>query len=124
MVGLFAYNPPLCLEAVKEAGKVGKIKIVAFDEDDTTLQGIVDGEIFGTVVQNPYMYGYDSVRILAALARNEKLEDALKATKGTLLLDQKKILFSARVIKKNPDASKPREVEVGKYWEQLKELTK
>ena len=31
VVGLFAYNPPLALEAIKEAGKTGKIKIIAFD---------------------------------------------------------------------------------------------
>lgn len=124
MVGLFAYNPPLCLEAIKEAKKVGKIKIVGFDEDETTLQGIIDGEIFATVVQNPYMYGYDSVRILAALARGEKLHDAMGASEGTVLLDQNKILFPARVIKKNPDAAREREVEVEKYWTRLKELTK
>ncbi|MFO1500108.1 MAG: substrate-binding domain-containing protein, partial [Verrucomicrobiota bacterium] len=31
MVGLFAYNGPLCLEAAKEARKIGQIKIVSFD---------------------------------------------------------------------------------------------
>ena len=72
VVGLFAYNPPNCLEAVKGAGKTGRIKIVGFDEAKETLQGIVDGHIFGTVVQNPYRYGYDSVRILAGLARNDR----------------------------------------------------
>lgn len=72
MVGLFAYNPPKCLEAVKEAGKTDQIKIVAFDEDDATLQGIIDGHIYGTVVQNPYQYGYQSVRILAALKRGDR----------------------------------------------------
>jgi len=69
MVGLFAYNPPLMLEAVKEAGKTDEIEIVAFDEEDGTLQGIVDGHIHGTVVQNPYEYGYQSMTLLAALAR-------------------------------------------------------
>lgn len=72
MVGLFAYNPPLCLEAVREANKLGQIKLVAFDEDDATLQAIADGEIYGTVVQNPYEYGFQSVRILAALARGDR----------------------------------------------------
>ncbi|MEZ6128210.1 MAG: sugar-binding protein [Planctomycetaceae bacterium] len=72
MVGLFAYNPPLILDAVREAGKLGKIKIVAFDEEGPALQGIQDGEIHGTVVQNPYKYGYESVRVLAALARGDK----------------------------------------------------
>jgi len=72
MVGLFAYNPPICLDAVRDAGKLGKIKIVAFDENDKTLKGIKEGHIFGTIVQNPYKYGYESVRILAALARGDQ----------------------------------------------------
>ncbi|MBX3423541.1 MAG: substrate-binding domain-containing protein [Pirellulaceae bacterium] len=71
MVGLFAYNPPLILEAVRDAKLTGKKKIVAFDEDAVTLQGIIDGEIYGTVVQNPYMYGYESVRVLAGLIRGD-----------------------------------------------------
>jgi ribose transport system substrate-binding protein len=72
MVGLFAYNPPICLDAVRDADKLGKIKLVGFDEHDNTLQGIKDGHIFGTIVQNPYQYGFESVRILAALARGDK----------------------------------------------------
>lgn len=72
MIGLFAYNIPACLEAVKEAGKAGAIKLVSFDENDATLQGIIDGEVHGTVSQQPYRYGYDSVRILAALARGDE----------------------------------------------------
>lgn len=71
MVGLFAYNPPYILEALKGAGKIGEVKVVGFDEDDATLQAIVDGQCYGTVVQDPYRYGYESVRILAALARGD-----------------------------------------------------
>jgi ribose transport system substrate-binding protein len=72
MVGLFAYNPPICLDAIKDTPKLGKIKIVGFDEQDGTLKGIKDGHIHGTVVQDPYKYGYESVRILAGLARGDK----------------------------------------------------
>lgn len=72
MIGLFAYNAPLCKEAVKEAGKTKSIKIVAFDEQDSTLQGIIDGDIHGTVSQQPYLYGYHAVRILAALKRGDE----------------------------------------------------
>jgi ribose transport system substrate-binding protein len=72
MVGLFAYNPPNCLEALKGAKKNGQIKLVAFDEADATLQGIMDGDIHGTVSQQPYYYGYHSIRILAGLARGDK----------------------------------------------------
>ncbi len=124
MVGLFAHNPPLCLEAVKEADKLDKIKIIAFDEDDTTLQAIIDGEIYATIVQNPYMYGYESVRVLTALAKGEELASILKASEGIVNMEENKILFPARVIKKKPNPTISQEVEVEKYWNRLKELTK
>jgi ribose transport system substrate-binding protein len=72
MIGLFAYNAPHCLGAAKEAGKAGKIKIVSFDEADAVLQGIIDGDVHGTVSQQPYYYGYESVRILNGLAKGDK----------------------------------------------------
>ncbi len=72
MVGLYAYNPPACLQALKAAKKNGQIKLVAFDEQDATLQGILDGDIHGTVSQQPYLYGYHSVKILAGLARGDQ----------------------------------------------------
>jgi ribose transport system substrate-binding protein len=64
LVGLWAYNGPAILNAMKEAGKVGKIQIVCFDEDDQTLAGIKDGAIHGTVVQQPYEFGYQAIRII------------------------------------------------------------
>jgi ribose transport system substrate-binding protein len=72
MVGLFAYNPPQIHAVLKEADRLGKVKIVGFDEDFATLEAIQKGEIVGTIVQNPYMYGYDSVRLLAHMIRGEK----------------------------------------------------
>lgn len=71
MVGLFAYNPPQILGAVAEANKLNQIKIVGFDEEAPTLQGIIDGSVYGTVVQNPFEYGRQSVRVLSALQRGD-----------------------------------------------------
>ncbi|MFK8111460.1 MAG: sugar-binding protein [Rubripirellula sp.] len=68
-VGLFAYNPPLILEALKQGDKLGEVKVVGFDEANETLQGIIDGNVHGTVVQNPYEYGRQSVRVLVGLAQ-------------------------------------------------------
>lgn len=70
-MGLWSYNGPAIAEAVKSAGKAGKIKIVCFDEDVATQQAVKDGVIFSSVVQKPYQFGYESMRILAALARKE-----------------------------------------------------
>ena len=71
MVGLFAYNPPACLAALRSQDKLGKIKLIGFDEADGTLQGIKDGTVAGTVVQNPYQYGYESIRILTSLLKGD-----------------------------------------------------
>jgi ribose transport system substrate-binding protein len=54
LVGLWSYNGPAILSAVREAGKVGRVRIVAFDEADETLGGVRDGAIHATVVQQPY----------------------------------------------------------------------
>ena len=69
LVGLFGYNPPLIIEALSQANKLQQVKVVAFDEDDATLAGIQKGTVHGTVVQNPYMYGFKSVEVLAELAK-------------------------------------------------------
>ena len=65
LVGLWSYNGPAILNAVKDAGKVGQVKIICFDEEDETLAGVKDGSIFATVVQQPYEFGYQSVLLMA-----------------------------------------------------------
>lgn len=72
MIGLYAYNPPAILSAARSKSMVGKVKIVGFDENPVTLKAVADGEIEGTVVQDPYNYGYKSVEVLAAVARGDK----------------------------------------------------
>lgn len=64
IAGLFEYNPPACYQALRKANKLKKVALAGFDENDVTLQAIKDGECAGTVVQNPYEYGYQSVRVL------------------------------------------------------------
>jgi len=75
MVGLFEYNPPLILEALDRSGNLGKVKVMAFDENSVTLQGIKDGTVVATIVQNPYRYGYESIRVLNELHNGN--EDAI-----------------------------------------------
>lgn len=104
MVGLFAYNSPMCLEALKQAGKLNQIKVVAFDEQAETLQAIKDGTCQGTVVQNPYMYGMESVRVLAAMHRGD----------NSVIPANKFIDIPARQIRKD---------NVQPFWDDLKQKT-
>src|ERR1044072_4954480 len=72
MVCLWSYNGPAILSAVKEANKVDKIKIVAFDEEDETLNGVKDGAIYATVVQQPFEFGYQSMALMAKVLNGDK----------------------------------------------------
>lgn len=71
LVGLWAYNPPAIVKVVKEKGLQGKVKVIGFDENKQTLDAIENGVIDATVVQQPYEFGYQSIRALAMLARNQ-----------------------------------------------------
>lgn len=104
MVGLFAHNAPAIVEALRQAGKLGKVKVVGFDEDDGTLQGIVDGHVFGTVVQDPYNYGYRSVQVLHALRAGDK----------SVVPANQRVEVGARVVKRG---------EVDAFWADLKQKT-
>ncbi|WP_163272950.1 sugar-binding protein [Chelativorans alearense] len=72
MVGFYSYNPPRIYEVLKEAGKLGEITVVAFDEDPITLGGVREGTIAGTVVQQPYEWGYQGMKLMAAFLEGDK----------------------------------------------------
>ena len=72
LVGLWSYNGPAIVNAVREAGKTGQVKIIAFDEEDETLAGIKDGSIFGTVVQQPYEFGYQAILLMSKALAGDK----------------------------------------------------
>src|SRR5262249_3425794 len=78
LVGLWEYNPPALLAAVGERDK--KPAIVAFDENNLTLSGIKNGDVVGTIVQNPHQFGYQSIKVLASLIKGK--DDILKTWPG------------------------------------------
>jgi ABC-type sugar transport system substrate-binding protein len=47
------------------------VKVIAFDEAKAVLEGIAAGTVVGTVVQNPFEYGYKSIAALHALAEGK-----------------------------------------------------
>jgi ribose transport system substrate-binding protein len=79
LVGLWAYNGPAILSAVQDAGKVGQVKIITFDEEDQTLAGVKSGAIHATVVQQPYEFGYRAIRMMESVLNGDK--SAIPASK-------------------------------------------
>ena len=102
MVGFYSYNTPRIYEALKDAGKIGKVTIIGFDEDPITLGGVKDGTIVGTVVQQPYEWGYQGMKYLAKYLEGDK----------SFIPANKLIIVPTKIIdKSNVDA----------FWTELKD---
>jgi ribose transport system substrate-binding protein len=102
MVGFYSYNTPRIYEALKEAGKIGKVTIIGFDEDGITLGGVKEGTIVGTVVQQPYEWGYQGMKDMAKYLEGDK----------SFIPANKLIIIPTKIIDKgNVDA----------FWAELKE---
>ena len=116
LVGLWAYNPPACLaalEKVKDDAVRARVKIVGFDEDPATLDAIEKGIVHGTVVQDPFEFGYQSVKLMAALAKGDKN----KLPKDGL------VHIPYRIIQKaDGDADGLKRLAVGPFRKKLEEL--
>src|SRR5215468_6980181 len=72
LVGIYSYNTPRIYEVLKESGKLGSIKVIGFDEDPITLGGVREGTIVGTVVQQPYEWGYQGMKLMAKYLEGDK----------------------------------------------------
>jgi ribose transport system substrate-binding protein len=102
MVGFYSYNTPRIYEALKDAGKIGKVTIIGFDEDPITLGGIKEGTIVGTVVQQPYEWGYQGMKMMAKYLEGDK----------SFIPANKLIIIPTKIIDKgNVDA----------FWAELKQ---
>ncbi len=97
LVGLWEYNPPAILQAVRGSTLKTKPAIVAFDENELTLEGIRKGEIAGTIVQDPYQFGYQSIKVLAGFAKGN--DNVLKDWPG--IEAGNKVFIPHRVITKD-----------------------
>src|SRR6266498_1348648 len=89
LVGLWSYNGPAIINALKEAGKLNQVKVVCFDEEDETLAGVKAGTIFATVVQQPFEFGYQAIKMMAAVLNGDK----------SLIPGNKQIIVPTLVIK-------------------------
>jgi ribose transport system substrate-binding protein len=73
-VGLLSYSAPALVKAVDQAGKADQIKVVGFDVSSDTLDGVESGKIAGTIMQDQFGCGYQTVHVLADVARGNTAE--------------------------------------------------
>lgn len=72
LVGFYSYNTPQIYAALKESGQLGKITVVGFDGDPVTLGGVKEGTIAGTVVQQPFVWAYQGMKMMVAYLKGDK----------------------------------------------------
>ena len=103
LVGLWSYNGPAILNAVKESNKTGKVKIVCFDDEGDTLAGIKDGAISATIVQQPFEFGYQSMMLMAKVIDGDK---------SGIPADKKIIVPTKAITKESVDAYSAKQKEI------------
>lgn len=67
LVGMNGHHGPIFIETLQQLGKLGDIQLVVFDAFSETLDGIAEGHIYATLAQDPYQYGFESIRTLRDL---------------------------------------------------------
>ena len=71
LVGMNAQHGPILMRVLKEDDQLGKLKLVTFDDAPETLQGVQDGNIYATLAQDSFGFGYEAVKILCNLKRGD-----------------------------------------------------
>jgi ribose transport system substrate-binding protein len=67
-VTIYSYDGPAAGNALESAGKVGAVKLIAFDMEPDTITLLKNGTAAAAIGQRPYFMGYLSVYTLYALS--------------------------------------------------------
>jgi ribose transport system substrate-binding protein len=65
--GVYSYDGPAAAVAVKAKGDIGKISVVADDNEPGTISGLKDGSVKASIIQQPYMQGYIGAYLTTAM---------------------------------------------------------
>jgi ribose transport system substrate-binding protein len=77
LVGIWSYNAPAIVDVVTELNRRADFTIVTFDAEPGAITMMGQGGIDAMVVQNPYAMGFESMRILKALASGDDVKSVL-----------------------------------------------
>ncbi|MCO6045465.1 substrate-binding domain-containing protein [Aeoliella sp. ICT_H6.2] len=84
IVGLNSYHAAQILKVLEAQQALDKVKVISFDTEDATLEGVEQGHIYATVAQDPYQYGYEAVRWLADNCQRSGNQLPLVGTRSTV----------------------------------------
>lgn len=87
LAGIFAANESGAvgaIQALEVSGRVGKVKLVAFDASDRQIEALKSGAVQALVVQNPFEMGYQGVK--AAVDHIEGREPSKRIDTGVTVV--------------------------------------
>jgi ribose transport system substrate-binding protein len=67
LYGVYSYDGPAAAVAVKAKNDIGKVMVVADDNEPGTVSGLKDGSVYASIIQQPFMQGYLGAYLTAAL---------------------------------------------------------
>jgi ribose transport system substrate-binding protein len=65
--GVYSYDGPAGAAEVKSKGDIGKIKVVADDNEPGTITGLTNGSVAASIIQQPFMQGYLGAYLTTAM---------------------------------------------------------
>jgi ribose transport system substrate-binding protein len=72
LVGIWAYNAPAIAQVVTETNTRDKYTVVTFDAQAVAIEEMAKGRIDAMVVQNPFDMGFQTVRLLRAMLKDDQ----------------------------------------------------
>jgi ribose transport system substrate-binding protein len=67
-ITFYSYDGPAACQAIKQAGKIGELKLVAFDAEPETQACMEEGVVQAMIGQRVYFYGYLSGYVMNTMA--------------------------------------------------------
>lgn len=92
------------LRALQTSGRVGKVKLVGFDSNETLVEALAKGSVQGLAVQDPFRMGYEGVKTAIAVIKKQKYEKRLDT--GVNMVTKENMNEPAMKTLLNPEWSK------------------
>ncbi len=72
LVGIWSYNAPAIVDVVRELDRRKDFTIVVFDAEPLAITAMKGGQIDAMVVQNPFLMGYQGVKLMKSMIAGDK----------------------------------------------------
>jgi ribose transport system substrate-binding protein len=104
-VGIWAYNTPFIADLVDQEKIRDRVHVIGLDAAADSLDAMEDGNVDALVVQNPYLLGYESARVMLALAEDDQAVVNEVFAENTCEARRDRYLLPPRVVV--PDEASP-----------------